>query len=237
MPGKYTDGYTKAAQRQKFVRNRDIKLKDSEIRKEERIQKGMCEGICDKCREKIQWKFKYDKYKPLKAPGTCQNCKRKTITKAYRTLCDPCAVQKNVCASCCGERTIESQAVEPTGPEQPEVIKGRATRKVRREEDDDDFDDDDFDFGDEDDDDDEGEDVLEKDEDGDEDGDDDNETGDVAAGAASAAAEASVETVFSSTNYAMTWDQRKFMNIAASKYSKARITGQEEPTESQVYDT
>ena len=28
-------------------------------------------GDCQKCREKVQWRFKYDKYKPLKHPATC----------------------------------------------------------------------------------------------------------------------------------------------------------------------
>jgi Uncharacterized conserved protein (DUF2039) len=85
----------------KFVRNRDIKLKNVEIKKEQSIQKLMCEGVCGRCREKVQWKFKYDKYKPLTRPATCSNCKRKNITKAYRTFCDGCAGEKKVCPSCC----------------------------------------------------------------------------------------------------------------------------------------
>jgi hypothetical protein len=103
MPGgsKTTVGYTKSAQKKKFIRNRDIKLKDRELEKEEKIQHVMVTGICKKCREKVQWKFKYDKYKPLKTPANCQICKQKTITKAYRTLCDGCAAVKDVCSSCC----------------------------------------------------------------------------------------------------------------------------------------
>ncbi len=101
MPGKYTDGYTKDAQKAKFVRHRDIKMKDSELRKEAKIQKLMCEGICKRCREKVQWKFRFDKYKPLKNPATCQQCRQKTINKAYRTLCERCAVERNICPGCC----------------------------------------------------------------------------------------------------------------------------------------
>jgi hypothetical protein len=63
----------------------------------------MCEGVCDRCREKVQWKFKYGKYKPLTKPATCQNCKNKTVAKAYRSYCDPCASSKHACASCCGD--------------------------------------------------------------------------------------------------------------------------------------
>lgn len=102
MPGKTSEGFVKAAQKQKFVRNRDLKLKDSELRKEAHVQHVMVEGVCDKCREKLQWRFKYNKYKSLTKPGSCQSCKNKVITKAYRTYCDPCAKKQQVCPGCCG---------------------------------------------------------------------------------------------------------------------------------------
>lgn len=102
MPGKYTEGYTKNAQNAKFIRHRDIKMKDSELKREAHIQKVMCEGVCRRCREKVQWRFKFDKYKPLKNIANCQGCKQKCVTKAYRTLCDKCGVQRNVCPGCCG---------------------------------------------------------------------------------------------------------------------------------------
>jgi hypothetical protein len=101
MPGKSQDGFTKAAQKSKFIRNRDIKLTHGEAKKEALIQKGMAEGICQRCREKAQWRFRYDKYKPLSKPATCQNCKQKVVVKAYRTFCDKCALSKKVCPGCC----------------------------------------------------------------------------------------------------------------------------------------
>lgn len=101
MAGKSSEGFTKAAQKKKFIRNRDIKLTNGELKKEASIQRLMCEGVCDRCREKVQWRFRYDKYKPLKTPGTCADCKQKRITKAYRSLCDGCASAKKVCGSCC----------------------------------------------------------------------------------------------------------------------------------------
>lgn len=42
--------------------------------------------MCNKCREKAQWRFKYNKYKPLKNPGSCRDCNQKSIFKAYRYL-------------------------------------------------------------------------------------------------------------------------------------------------------
>ena len=101
MAGKSSEGFTKSAQNVKFIRNRDIKMKDSELRREAHIQKQMSEGICDKCREKVQWRFKFDKYKPLTKPGTCQACKNKMVHKAYRSLCDPCSIKRGACPACC----------------------------------------------------------------------------------------------------------------------------------------
>jgi len=101
MAGKSSEGFTKAAQNKKFIRNRDIKLTNGELKKEASIQRLMCEGVCDRCREKVQWRFRYDKYKPLKSPGICADCKQKKITKAYRSLCDSCATARKVCGSCC----------------------------------------------------------------------------------------------------------------------------------------
>lgn len=119
MPGKYTQGYTKNAQKTKYVRHRDLKMKDGELKREQHIQKVMCEGICKRCREKVQWRFTYDKYKPLTKPATCQQCKNKTVTKAYRTICDGCAAKRNACPACCINfieiAALEAQIKEATG--------------------------------------------------------------------------------------------------------------------------
>jgi hypothetical protein len=73
----------------------------------------MCEGVCARCREKVQWRFKYDKYKPLKNPAKCQECKQKTVHKAYRTFCDYCSSKKRVCPSCClGYDEIEAAVLK-----------------------------------------------------------------------------------------------------------------------------
>ena len=110
MAGKSSEGFTKSAQKHKFVRHRDVKMKDSELRKEAHIQKAMSEGVCDRCREKVQWRFRYDKYKPLTKPATCQRCKNKAVHKAYRNMCDPCAIKSKECPSCC--KDIEASNLE-----------------------------------------------------------------------------------------------------------------------------
>ena len=98
---KKTAGFTKQAQQQKYIRKRDVKQKESELKKENNICNQMIINICNPCKVKLQWRFRFDKYKPLTRPGNCQECKQKNITKAYRTYCDACAAKKHVCPGCC----------------------------------------------------------------------------------------------------------------------------------------
>ena len=141
MPKKdLSGGFTKAAQRQKFVRHRDVKMKQSELEREARTQKLMCEGICTRCREKVQWRFRYDKYKPLKNVATCQSCKQKCLTKAYRAFCDGCAKKRNVCSSCCRdldelrrEEEEKGRVIESEGGQQEEGSQGVVQKEVEVE--------------------------------------------------------------------------------------------------------
>lgn len=60
-------------------------------------------GVCARCKEKIEWKKKYGKYKPLTVPGKCVVCEEKKVKQAYYRLCQDCAKSKRVCAKC-GEK-------------------------------------------------------------------------------------------------------------------------------------
>ena len=46
--------------------------------------------VCRRCHEKIEWRKKYRKYKPLTQPGKCNLCQLKRVTAAYHTICEPC---------------------------------------------------------------------------------------------------------------------------------------------------
>ena len=59
------------------------------------------EGLCRRCTEKIEWRKKYRKYKPLRVPGSCNYCRKKAVTAAYHVACRPCAQEKAICAWCC----------------------------------------------------------------------------------------------------------------------------------------
>ncbi|KAL6994126.1 hypothetical protein U1Q18_012232 [Sarracenia purpurea var. burkii] len=57
-------------------------------------------GVCPRCKEKIEWKRKYGKYKPLTEPAKCQRCSKRAVRQAYHNLCAACAKEQNVCAKC-----------------------------------------------------------------------------------------------------------------------------------------
>lgn len=57
--------------------------------------------VCKRCKDIIEWKIKYKKYKPLTAPRKCVACEQKSIKYAYHLLCAKCALEKKVCAKCC----------------------------------------------------------------------------------------------------------------------------------------
>lgn len=58
-------------------------------------------GVCQRCKDVIEWKIKYKKYKPLTVPAKCVACSQKTIKYAYHIICTKCATEKKVCAKCC----------------------------------------------------------------------------------------------------------------------------------------
>lgn len=193
MSGKSSAGFTKSANQAKFVRNRDVKLKDKEIRKENNVAKVMSEGICRKCRDKVQWRFKFDKYKPLKRPGNCQECRQKTVTKAYRNLCDECAHKKKVCPACCSASALlesmksEAEENEAKG-DGNDFIGGQAVEMIAEDEHNE-----------------EGEECNE-----DDDGEGDNQT-----------ITSNVDMDASIGAYTV-WNESKFQSIASNKYNKDR---------------
>lgn len=57
-------------------------------------------GVCQRCKDVIEWKIKYKKYKPLTVPAKCVACTQKNVKYAYHILCTKCATEKKVCAKC-----------------------------------------------------------------------------------------------------------------------------------------
>jgi len=67
------------------------------------------EGLCAKCTEKIEWRKKYRKYKPLTTWKKCTHCQKKSINMAYHILCAECSKKLNVCAKCTEKKEIVSK--------------------------------------------------------------------------------------------------------------------------------
>lgn len=63
-------------------------------------------NVCERCKKIIEWKIKYKKYKPLKAPAKCTKCEQKTVKHAYHIMCLPCARNHQVCPKCSEKREI-----------------------------------------------------------------------------------------------------------------------------------
>jgi hypothetical protein len=65
-----------------------------------KIRESPLDNLCERCMDILEWKIKFRKYKPLTTAGKCQTCQNKTVYKAYRSLCDACAVPKKLCTKC-----------------------------------------------------------------------------------------------------------------------------------------
>ncbi|XP_072951600.1 uncharacterized protein [Typha angustifolia] len=58
-------------------------------------------GVCPRCRDQIDWKRKYGKYKPLAEPAKCQKCGKRAVRQAYHNICSGCSKDLDLCAKCC----------------------------------------------------------------------------------------------------------------------------------------
>ncbi|KAJ3273993.1 hypothetical protein HDV01_003663 [Terramyces sp. JEL0728] len=58
------------------------------------------QGVCQRCKDIIEWKQRMGKYKPLTQPKTCLSCQQKKIYCAYHVLCQSCSAEKQKCAKC-----------------------------------------------------------------------------------------------------------------------------------------
>ncbi|CAK9175782.1 unnamed protein product [Ilex paraguariensis] len=95
-------------------------------------------GVCSRCKDQIEWKRKYGKYKPLIEPAKCQRCSKRTVRQAYHNLCPACAKEQNVCAKCScqvgqiiGRQALDSSEVEAEQKTLEEAIKNARERDRR----------------------------------------------------------------------------------------------------------
>ncbi|KAF5748916.1 hypothetical protein HS088_TW04G00877 [Tripterygium wilfordii] len=92
-------------------------------------------GVCPRCKEQIDWKRRYGKYKPLKEPAKCQRCSKRNVRQAYHNMCTGCAKEQKVCAKCCSsvDRIVgrDSEELEEEQKMLEEAIKNARERDRR----------------------------------------------------------------------------------------------------------
>ncbi|XP_057403559.1 uncharacterized protein C9orf85 homolog isoform X1 [Balaenoptera acutorostrata] len=107
-----------------------------------KINAKLHDGVCQHCKEVLEWRVKYSKYKPLSKPKKCVKCLQKTVKDSYHIMCRPCACDLEVCAKC-GKRedVVIPFNKEPEKTENVENNLHSSHRRSRRnEESDDDLD-------------------------------------------------------------------------------------------------
>ncbi|KAK2837443.1 hypothetical protein Q5P01_014655 [Channa striata] len=65
-----------------------------------KAQSKIHDGLCQHCKGVLEWKVKYNKYKPLTQPRKCVKCSQKMVKDAYHIICKPCSLQLDICCKC-----------------------------------------------------------------------------------------------------------------------------------------
>ncbi|XP_001373385.1 uncharacterized protein C9orf85 homolog isoform X2 [Monodelphis domestica] len=102
-----------------------------------RINAKLHEGVCQHCKEVLEWRVKYSKYKPLSKPKKCVKCSQKTVKDSYHMICRPCAYELEVCAKCGKKEEIVipiSNRLEKTADVESDEISNSRRRNGRLEE-------------------------------------------------------------------------------------------------------
>ncbi|KAE9466607.1 hypothetical protein C3L33_01457, partial [Rhododendron williamsianum] len=93
--------------------NQGVKINETEVGGKFRPLSEVT-GVCPRCKDQIEWKRKYGKYKPLSEPAKwsqslslslslslhIQRCSKRAVRQAYHNLCTACAKEQKVCAKC-----------------------------------------------------------------------------------------------------------------------------------------
>ncbi|PAA75229.1 hypothetical protein BOX15_Mlig018840g3 [Macrostomum lignano] len=61
---------------------------------------------CQRCKDILDWKVKYKKYKLPTQPRKCVRCEKRCIQSAYFTVCQSCARERAECQKCAQQREL-----------------------------------------------------------------------------------------------------------------------------------
>lgn len=82
------------ANRYAFTHNRNSRLTRAIL------SSPISSTLCQACREVIEWRKRFRKYKPLTVPKRCVRCQEKTVKEAYHVICGNCTIKDGACAKC-----------------------------------------------------------------------------------------------------------------------------------------
>lgn len=117
---------TKKSQKYKNKTGYKVKYKDDKIN----LQKNaILDRVCERCYEQLQWKLKYGKFKPIKQPKKCENCKMNSILKPYRSLCNKCGDELKKCTKCMEDSSYCKQSFKHV----PKVVRLRMNALAENE--------------------------------------------------------------------------------------------------------
>lgn len=97
-------------------------------------------GVCIRCKDIIEWKVKYKKYKPLTKPKKCVKCLNPKVLTAYYIVCQGCCESLKVCSKCSkpsdeiefGENEKEQKKKEIEFQQEIKLLSERKRRKFLR---------------------------------------------------------------------------------------------------------
>lgn len=95
-------------QGQKYQNKVGYKIKYDEHAMEV-VKHAPLDRLCKRCLEQIQWKLKFNKYKPPKNVSRCNRCGEKNVIKAYRKCCDSCSDKNEICSKCEQNKNLEPE--------------------------------------------------------------------------------------------------------------------------------
>ncbi|KAI9596726.1 hypothetical protein BDF19DRAFT_333626, partial [Syncephalis fuscata] len=92
--------------------------------------------VCTHCREVLEWRKQYRKYKPLTQPKKCLRCNQKAIKQAYHVICVPCATKHRLCAKCnkepfTSDKMNDAKSVQAAKLEQERLLASMTERQRR----------------------------------------------------------------------------------------------------------
>eukprot|EP01138_Halocafeteria_seosinensis_P003813 gb/GECG01003899.1/.p1 GENE.gb/GECG01003899.1/~~gb/GECG01003899.1/.p1 ORF type:complete len:281 (+),score=33.19 gb/GECG01003899.1/:1-843(+) len=103
-------------------------------------------NVCDRCRDQLQWRKNYRKYKPLTQPKRCRRCNERNVKQAYHIICRDCVLKYKCCGKCLDkldpsqleggegqEQAQEGYSLEDLLERKPPGMKERERRRLIRE--------------------------------------------------------------------------------------------------------